>query len=99
MPRTRSSECLKQPHPRPLPERSSRKPGAPPRVDPTWLAVQDGGVVRLARGIGEGRSFEELPILADALEEAGCDQPVILDHLRSGGPHALSCWALELFLG
>ena len=40
-----------------------------------------------------------LALLADALEEAGCDHPDILDHLRSPGPHVRGCWALDLVLG
>jgi hypothetical protein len=68
------------------------------RVDPAWLEANDGCVVRLARGLHVGRDFEALPILADALEEAGCEQADILGHLRSGGPHALGCWALDPFL-
>ncbi len=40
-----------------------------------------------------------LMILADALEEAGCDNEEILSHLRSPGPHVRGCWALDLVLG
>jgi len=40
-----------------------------------------------------------LPILADALEEAGCDDVDVLAHLRGPGPHARGCWALDLVLG
>jgi hypothetical protein len=43
--------------------------------------------------------FSTLPVLADALEEAGCDRDDVLDHLRGGGPHVRGCWALELALG
>jgi hypothetical protein len=39
-----------------------------------------------------------LGILADALEDAGCDHAGILTHLRSPGPHAPGCWALDLLL-
>jgi hypothetical protein len=70
-----------------------------PRVDPAWAAADGGRVTRLARGIHEGRDFAELPILADALEEAGCADAALLGHLRSGGPHVPGCWALDLFLG
>src|SRR5262249_7463128 len=44
----------------------------PPALDPAWLAGQEGGVRRVAGWVYEGRHFEDLPIVADALEEAGC---------------------------
>jgi hypothetical protein len=40
-----------------------------------------------------------LPILADALEEAGCTDDDILGHLRGPGSHVRGCWALDLILG
>ena len=40
-----------------------------------------------------------LAILSDALEEAGCTEAAILDHLRGPGPHVRGCWALDLILG
>jgi hypothetical protein len=39
-----------------------------------------------------------MPILADALEEAGCTDQLILDHLRSPGPHVRGCWPVDLIL-
>lgn len=42
---------------------------------------------------------EDMPILVDALEEAGCDNADILTHCRSGGPHIRGCWVLDLILG
>src|SRR5262249_28085440 len=48
-------------------------PFRPPQIDSAWLAWNDGTLVRLAQGIYDARAFERLPILADALEEAGCD--------------------------
>jgi hypothetical protein len=56
-------------------------------------------VVVLAAGIYEDRAFDRLPILADALEEAGCDDPAMLSHLRGDGPHCRGCWVLDLALG
>jgi hypothetical protein len=64
-----------------------------------WKQWQDGLVVRLAQSLYEERAFDLLPILADALEEAGCDNAEILDHLRRPGPHARGCWVLDLLLG
>jgi hypothetical protein len=43
--------------------------------------------------------FTAMPILADALEEAGCDQPDILAHCRGPGPHVRGCWVVDLVLG
>jgi len=56
-------------------------------------------VTALATGIYEERAFDRLPILADALEEAGCDEPTMLSHLRGSGPHCRGCWVLDLALG
>jgi hypothetical protein len=57
------------------------------------------GVVSLARGIYEEPAFDRMPILADALEEAGCTNPGILHHCRGEGPHARGCWAVDQVLG
>jgi len=51
--------------------------------------------VALATGIYEERAFDRLPILADALEEAGCDHADVLNHLRGPGPHARGCWVVD----
>ena len=53
---------------------------------------------RLAESIYEERTFDDLPILGDALEEAGCTDPTILDHCRSG-EHVRGCWVVDLVLG
>jgi hypothetical protein len=74
-------------------------PFAAPRVEPAWLAGCGGAVPGLARGIYEERAFERMPILADALEEAGCDHEGLLAHCRSGEGHVRGCWALDLLLG
>jgi hypothetical protein len=68
-------------------------------IEPTWLAWNGGTVVRLARTIYEGRRFEDLPVLADALEDAGCNNAEILGHLRGPGPHVRDCLPLDLLLG
>jgi hypothetical protein len=56
-------------------------------------------VTALAGAVYEEHAFDRLPILADALEDAGCTDRAILDHLRSGVPHVRGCWALDLVLG
>ena len=71
----------------------------PAAVDPAWLRWNGGTVPRLARSAYEERAFDRLPILADALEEAGCADPAILGHLRGPGPHARGCWAVDALLG
>jgi hypothetical protein len=68
-------------------------------IDPAWLRWNDGLVTRLARGIDEGRRFEDMPILHDALLDAGCDNQDILDHCKEPGPHVRGCWVLDLLLG
>ena len=68
-------------------------------VDPAWLEANDGAARRLAETIYEARSFELLPILGDALEDAGCNDDALLGHLRGPGPHVRGCWALDLVLG
>jgi hypothetical protein len=60
-----------------------------------WRTPQ---AVALARTAYEDRRFEELPLLADALEEAGCTDEGILSHLRGPGPHARGCWVVDAVL-
>jgi hypothetical protein len=55
-------------------------------------------VVTLARAIYDLRRWQDLPILADALEEAGCTHTGILSHLRGPGPHARGCHVVDLLL-
>jgi hypothetical protein len=63
-----------------------------PVIDPAWLRWQDRTVLKLSRSIHEEKRWGDLPILADALEEAGCAEPFLLAHLRANRRHALSCW-------
>ncbi len=71
-------------------------PFRPLSIDPAW---QNPTVRSIARAVYDQRAFDRLPILADALEDAGCTDAVILDHLRGRGPHVLGCFALDLVLG
>jgi ATP-dependent Clp protease ATP-binding subunit ClpA len=68
------------------------------RPDPSWLSGR-GTVAQIARAIYEERRWQDLPVLADALEEAGCADREILDHCRRGGEHGRGCWVIDLFLG
>jgi hypothetical protein len=74
-------------------------PSRPVSADPAWLHRNDGAVLKLARAAYDERAFERLPILADALEDAGCADEALLGHLRGPGPHARGCWALDLLRG
>jgi hypothetical protein len=70
-----------------------------PSIDPHWQTWNDGTVVKLAQAIYEERGFERLPILADALQDAGCTDAAILSHCRGPGPHARGCWVVDALLG
>jgi hypothetical protein len=76
-----------------------RFPFLPVTLNPAWLAWSDGTVVKLAQGIYEERAFDRLPILADALEDAGCTDADIPEHCRQPGPHVRGCWVVDLLLG
>jgi hypothetical protein len=62
------------------------------RADRSWLTPN---VIALARTASEERRFDVLPILAGALEEAGCTDPGVLDHLRRPARHVRGCWAVD----
>jgi hypothetical protein len=70
-----------------------------PFLDNAWLTWNGGTIPKLAQVIYDNRRFAELPILADALEEAGCDNADVLSHCRSEGPHVRGCWVVDLLLG
>jgi hypothetical protein len=67
--------------------------------DPHWLSWNDATIPKLAQAIYEERAFDRMPILADALEEAGCTNQDILTHCRSGDEHVRGCWVVDLVLG
>lgn len=56
-------------------------------------------VLALARGIYDDRAWERLPVLAAALEDAGCANEDILGHCRGPGPHVRGCFVLDAVLG
>lgn len=70
-----------------------------PILDLRWLAWNDGTSHRIAEGIYGERAFDRLPILADALEKAGCTNTDILNHCRQPGEHVRGCWVIDLILG
>jgi hypothetical protein len=67
-----------------------------PELDPAWLSWNNGTVRALAEAVYEDRDFDLLPVLADALEEAGCADADVLAHCRRGGKHVRGCWVLDL---
>jgi hypothetical protein len=71
-------------------------PFRPVTFNPAW---RTGNVTAIAQAIYEERRFTDLPILADALEEAGCTSEDILAHCRGGGEHTRGCWVVDLALG
>jgi hypothetical protein len=71
----------------------------PASVDPSWLAWNGGTIPKLAQAMYDERTFDRLPILADALEEAGCDSADILNHCRKPGGHVRGCWVVDLISG
>lgn len=62
---------------------------------PSW---RTGAAVALAQQMDEARDFSVMPILADALQDAGCDNDDILSHCRGPGPHVRGCWCVDLVL-
>jgi hypothetical protein len=71
-------------------------PFRPVAFDPTWRTST---AVALASQMYESRDFSAMPILADALQDAGCDNADILDHCRGEGTHVRGCWVVDLVLG
>jgi hypothetical protein len=71
-------------------------PFRPVAVEDTWRTAS---VLELARLAYEDRDFTVLPVLADAVEDAGCTNDDILGHLRGTGPHTRGCFAVDLLLG
>ncbi len=61
-----------------------------------WLTRD---AVAIAHEIYDERRFGDMPILADALEDAGCKDPTILDHCRQSGQHVRGCWLIDTLTG
>lgn len=70
-------------------------PFRPLTLYPTWLTPRAN---HLAEQVYNDRAFDRLPILGDALEEAGCTNTDILDHCRAGGLHVRGCWVVDTIL-
>ena len=70
-------------------------PFRPVIANPAWLTSP---VVGIAKAIYTERAFDRLPMLADALMDAGCEHSDVLDHCRSAGPHVRGCWVVDLII-
>ena len=68
-----------------------------------WVRWEDDWLSRAAHAVAARAyavaRYDTLPVLADALEDAGCDNESLLHHLRGPGPHVRGCWALDVVLG
>lgn len=73
-------------------------PFRPLSLAPAVLAWQGSTVVKMASTIYEARRWEDMPLLGDALEEAGCSDRDVLEHCRGKGPHARGCFVLDSLL-
>ena len=71
-------------------------PFRPVAFSPEWHTDT---ATALARQMYESRDFTVTPILADALQGAGCDNTDVLEHCRGAGLHARGCWVVDLVLG
>jgi hypothetical protein len=71
-------------------------PFRPVTFSPEWRTDT---ALSLARVMYDSRDFSAMPILADALQDAGCDSAAVLDHCRGPGPHVRGCWVVDLVLG
>ena len=71
-------------------------PFRPVSLNAEWLTST---VVALAEGIYAERAFDRMPILADALQDAGCDNDDVLNHCRDTSlTHVRGCWVVDLVL-
>lgn len=81
---------------RPLPTRSGKLQWEERKHQ--WLNANEGTACKLAEVIDAESRFVDAPILADALEEGGCTDTMILGHLRGPGPHYRGCHVVDTLL-
>jgi hypothetical protein len=91
-----STEAALQPAPAMVYREMVPNPFLPLAWKPEWFTstVRD-----LAEYLYASREFTAMPILADALQDAGCEDEQILNHCRASRPHARGCWVLDAILG
>ncbi|WP_246173702.1 hypothetical protein [Limnoglobus roseus] len=73
--------------------------GNPFRPITIGAACRTKKLAKIAQAIYDERAFDRLPILADALQDAGCEDADILGHCRGDGPHVRGCWVVDGVLG
>jgi hypothetical protein len=73
-----------------------QNPHRPAAFNRRWRTTD---IVALARAIYDDRAFDRLPLLADALMDAGCDDEQVIGHCRGPAPHVRGCWVVDLVLG
>jgi hypothetical protein len=102
---TRPSDPMYQEHNQPRKKRQADFirdiAGNPFRFEalkPEWFIGIGERIPQLASAIYANRSWDRLPLLADALEDAGWTDAELLCHLRGPGPHVRGCWAVDLVL-
>lgn len=83
----------------PLCGRIGAKSGERHPIDRAWLDCNEGRVLQIAQAIEESRSWGDLPILADALREAGCHDQDLLSLCQSAESTTGGQWLVELLLG
>ncbi len=71
-------------------------PFRPMAFSPLW---RTSAAVAIASQMYESRDFSAMASLANALQDAGCDNVEVLDHCRGSGPHVRGCWVVDLVLG
>jgi hypothetical protein len=74
-------------------------PFRPAQLQPAWLAADGERVRAIAESIYDEGRFQDTVVLGDALEEAGCDEPIFLQHARQKTSHYRGCWLLDAILG
>jgi len=72
-----------------------RNPFHPVEIVRKWLSST---VLTLRRVIHTDRAFHLMPVLGDALQDAGCDHTAVLEHCYGPGPHVAGCWLLDAIL-
>jgi hypothetical protein len=78
--------------------RALRSVGGQTFFDPLWLSGNNGTARVVARTIRQERAFDSLPVLADALADAGCCCAALLHHCRAGREHRQGCWVVDWLL-
>lgn len=70
-------------------------PSHPVQFQPEWRTPD---AVAIASEMYLRRDFGALPVLAEVLQEAGCEDPLPIRHCRKRGEHIRGCWVIDLVL-